>query len=314
MPSVLVHHDLPIAERLEGRRDDMTVLSASNRDEALEALPRADVFVVNPTNWTDDYVSGVTAGDWVQATSAGYARFPVSTFRDRDVVFTNASGNYDAAVADHAMGLLLALSRRLPAFVDRQRRREWDRELGAGLVDLAGRTLTVLGLGNIGEAVARRAAAFEMDVYGVKRDPDDYDGHLSSDRVLASGDFRSILEDTDALVLTVPLTDDTRGLIDRDVLETLPESAILVNVARGEVVEEQALIAALEEGRLAGAGLDVFASEPLPADSPLWAFDETIVTPHVAGRSGSFVDRFVDLFVRNYDRWRAGEPLENRIC
>ncbi|MCU4744699.1 D-2-hydroxyacid dehydrogenase [Natronoglomus mannanivorans] len=314
MPSVLVHHDLPIAKRLEGRRDDLTVVPASNRDEALEALPQADVFVVNPTNWTDDYVSRLTAGDWVQATSAGYARFPVSEFRDQGVILTNASGNYDAAVADHAMSLLLALSRRLPAFVDRQRRREWGRELGGDLVDLAGRTLTVCGLGNIGEAVARRALAFEMDVYGVKRDPADYDGHLSADRVLSPERFQSILEDTDVLVLTVPLTDDTHGLVDRDVLEALPESAFLVNVARGEIVDERALIDALEAGTIAGAGLDVFAAEPLSEDSPLWAFDETVVTPHVAGRSESFVDRFVDLFVRNYDRWRAGEPLENQIC
>jgi D-2-hydroxyacid dehydrogenase (NADP+) len=313
VPLVVVHHDLPIGEALDGTRPDLAVVATDSKAETLAALPDADAFVVNPTNWDDEYLEALQPGTWVQATSTGYAAFPTGAFERRDVAFTTAHGNYGPPVADHALALVLALSRGLPASLENQRRRRWDRGVGDSLVDLAGRTLTVVGLGDVGEAIARRATGFGTTVYGTTRDPGAYDGRLSEERVSSPDGLETLLPETDVLVLAVPLTDETRHLVDRAVLAALPDSALLVNVARGPVVDEAALVAALEAGEIAGAGLDVFAEEPLPEDSPLWDREDVIVTPHVGGRSEAFVPRFVDLFLANYDRRAEGEAYVNRI-
>lgn len=313
MPVVVVRHDQPIAEELEGSRPDLAVVGADSKAEALAELPAADVFVVNPTNWDDDYLDGLQPGTWVQATSTGYAAFPLEAFEERDVVFTNAVGNYGPPVADHAFALILALARGVPACLEQQRDHRWDRAVGDTLVDLDGRTLTVVGLGDVGESVVRRALGFGMTVYGTKRDAASYDGRLPDERVLPADALDEVLPETDALVLAVPLTDGTRGLVDDEALAALPDSALLVNVARGPVVDEDALVAALEADELAGAGLDVFAEEPLPESSPLWDRDDVVVTPHVGGRSEEFVQRFVELFLTNYDRRTEGETYVNRI-
>lgn len=310
---VVVRHDRPIAEELSGSRPDLAVVDAGSKAEALSELPDADAFVVNPTDWTDEYLDGLGPGTWVQATSTGYSAFPLDAFEERGVVFTNATGNYGAPVADHAFALLLALARGVPACLDQQHDRRWDRAVGDELRSLEGRTLTVVGLGDVGESVVRRALGFGMDVYGTKRDPADYDGRLPDERVLPASGLGGVLPETDVLVLAVPLTDETRGLVDEAALAALPDSALLVNVARGPVVDEDALLDALEAGRLAGAGLDVFDEEPLPESSPLWDRDDVVVTPHVAGRSQSFVRRFVELFLDNYDRRTAGDELVNRV-
>ncbi|QLG28282.1 D-2-hydroxyacid dehydrogenase [Halorarum halophilum] len=313
MPVVVVRHDQPIAEELEGARPGLSVVDADTRADALAVLPDADAFVINPTNWDDEYLDGLQPGTWVQATSTGYAAFPLEAFEERDIVFTNAVGNFGPPVADHAFALILALARGVPACLDQQRDRRWDRAVGDALVDLQGRTLTVVGLGDVGESVVRRALGFDMAVYGTKRDPDSYGGRLPDDRVLPADDLHEVLPETDVLVLAVPLTDGTRGLVDDDALSALPDSALLVNVARGPVVDTEALLAALDAGELAGAGLDVFEAEPLPESSPLWDRDEVVVTPHVAGRSRNFVGRFVELFLTNYDRRTADEAYVNRI-
>lgn len=314
MPVVIVRHDMPIAEALEGRRDDLRVRAAETNERVKELLPEGDALIINPSIWEDDLLEGLTEGDWVQATSTGYAAFPVEEFRTRGITFTNATGNYGSPVADHAFALALGLARGIPTFVDAQYHRKWDRTQGGELIDLDGRTLTVVGMGDIGESVARRGQAFGMDVYGTKRNPDDYDGCLAADRVLASDELETVIEGTELLILTVPLTDETHYLIDHGTFDRLPDAALLINVARGPVVDQEALIDALEAGRIAGAGLDVFDTEPLPESSPLWGFENVIVTPHVGGRSKDFVSRFVDLFLYNYDRRRSDESLKNRIA
>jgi D-2-hydroxyacid dehydrogenase (NADP+) len=204
----------------------------------------------------------------------------------------------------------------IPEFVSKQAEHTWGPRTAvtADLTDWTGQTLTVYGLGSIGETIAERGSAFGMDVYGVKRDPEDYDGCLPAGRVLASDEFHDVLPETDLLVAIAPLTEETRGSIDGAVFRALPDSAILINVSRGPVVDEAALVDALRAGELAGAGLDVFEAEPLPADSPLWDREDVIVTPHVGGRSNSFPTRFADLFAENYGRWRADEPLQNQIA
>lgn len=310
---VVVRHDQPIAAALEGTRPDLTVVGTDAVAATKAALGDADAFVINPANWTDAYLDALGPGTWVQATSTGYAAFPLDAFAEREVVFTTARGNYGPPVADHAMALLLALARNLPGCLARQRVHEWDRGLGDDLLDLAGRRLTVVGLGDVGDAIAQRARGFDMTVAGTKRDPDGYEGVLPADRVHPPGALSDLVPRTDVLVLAVPLTDATRGLVDADLLAALPERALLINLARGPVVDEGALVAALDNDEIAGAGLDVFVEEPLPPDAPLWDRPDVLVTPHIAGRSRAFVDRFVELFLENYDRRRSGDPLRNRV-
>ena len=313
MATVVVRHDLDIAHEIAARRDTIDIVDAANQSEALAALESADVFVVNPANWDDAYVDVLDEGDWVQSTSVGYDVYPLERFRERGVVFTNAAGNYGPAVAEHVFAMAFAHSRHLREFGAMQRDHEWDRSIGLELSDWIDSTMTVLGLGNLGEVVVERGRGFGFDVYGVKRDPDAYSGCLPADRVLGANEWRAVLPQTDLLVAAVPLTRETRGMVDVAVFRALPETAYLVNVARGPVVDEPALVEALEAGEIGGAGLDVFETEPLPPDSPLWDREDVIVTPHVAGRSDAFAERFADLFLDNLDRRTAGRELRNRI-
>lgn len=313
MPTVVVRHDLDIAPAIAARRNDIDLIDAIDRDEALAALADADIFVVNPANWDDAFADVLGDGDWVQATSIGYDAFPIEQFRAGGVMFTNASGNYGPAVAEHVFAMAFAHSRHLREFGSMQRDHRWDRSIGLELSDWIDATMTVLGLGNLGEVIAERGRAFSFDVYGVKRDPDEYEGCLSDGRVLGSDEWKTVLPETDLLVAAVPLTDETREMVDGDVFRALPATAYVINVARGPVVDEPALINALEAGEIGGAGLDVFETEPLPTDSPLWDREDVIITPHVAGRSDGFADRFADLFLENFDRLLAGQELRNRI-
>lgn len=310
---IVVCHEQPIAEALEEARPNVSIVDADSRAAAISELPDADAFVVNPTNWDDTYLDRLQPGTWVQATSAGYAAFPLEAFEERGIVFTNAAGNYGPPVADHAFALLLALARGLPACLEQQRDHQWDRAVGDTLLDLEGRTLTVVGLGDIGESVVRRGRGFGMTVYATKRVPAEYDGQLPAERVLSPDALEDALPETDVLVLAVPLTEETRHLVDDDALATLPDSALLINVARGPVIDQDALVAALEADELAGAGLDVFTEEPLPNDSPLWDRNDVVITPHVGGRTETFVRRFVDLFLTNYDRRCEDAEYVNRI-
>ena len=315
MPTVLVHPGLPLSidgSRLRNRRDGLTVERPADETGFRDAVGEADVLLVSNRAWDDAYLDGLDAGDWVQSMSAGNDRVPLDALRERGVTFARGTV-HGPAVAEHALALVLALLRGLHGFRDRQREREWDRAPGAELGSLVGRTLTVVGLGEIGEAVVGRALAFDARVAGVTRRPEAYDGRLDAGAVHPPEALHEALAGTDALVLACPLTEATRGLIGADALDALPETAVLVNVARGPVVDEDALVGALRDGEIAGAGLDVFEEEPLPEESPLWDLEETLLTPHVAVHSRWYADRVAERFLESYDRWRRGEPPHGTV-
>lgn len=313
MPTAVVHHDAPLAPVIRDRVPDLNVVVADTEAAAHQTLGDAEIFITNPTKWTNQYLDELSPGNWVQATSIGYDRFPLDAFEQNEVRFTNATGIHDAVVSDHAFALALALSRDIPSTIDQQQSHRWDRTIGEAMWSWNGRNMTVYGLGNIGEAVARRGRAFGLDVYGVKRTPATYSGVLGPNHVVAPENAHELYEKTDLLILTVPLTDSTHHVIDETVLSALPERAILVNVARGSVVDQEALAAALKHGEIAGAGLDVFETEPLPESSPLWELENIILTPHIGGRSADFPSRFGKLFAENYRHWTADDPLENQL-
>jgi phosphoglycerate dehydrogenase-like enzyme len=202
-------------------------------------------------------------------------------------------------VAEGVYGLLLALTRDIAGAARDQQARVWGGEPGP---TLAGSTMAIIGLGTIGEAVARRAQGWDLDVIGVKGHPEEYDGVVGE--VYGPDRLLDVCARADILVLTLPDTPDTRGLIGAAELEALGRGW-LVNVGRGSVVDEAALVEALASGKLAGAGLDVFEQEPLPPESPLWAMPNVVVTPHNLGNSTDYAPRLAEIFAHNLSAYQG---------
>jgi phosphoglycerate dehydrogenase-like enzyme len=244
---------------------------------------------------------------WIHAAGVGveWSLFP--ELIESDVVVTNCRGVFDETMPEYALALLLALAKDFPATIDDQRARMWRHR---PLSPLRGRRATVVGAGSIGRATAMLLQAIGMEVTVVARTERD-DPELG--RIRASTELADVAAEIDALVLVTPLTDDTRGLVDRSVLAALPLGAWLVNVGRGAVVDETALVEALSSGRLGGAALDVFATEPLPADNPLWAMSNVIVSPHIGGDAPGWLEWFSRSFLDELERFIAGRPFLNVV-
>ena len=243
---------------------------------------------------------------WLHSFSAGVDNVFFERLLERGVRVTTSSGAMAVPIAQTVMLYLLALSRDLPGWLGDQSRRRWNpREIG----DLQGRTLGVVGLGPIGLEVARLASAFRMRVVGVRRHPTGEEP--CETRTL--GQLPGLLPELDALVLAVPLSDETRHLIDREALAALKSGCLVVNIGRGELIDEVALVDALESGQVGGAGLDVFDTEPLPDESPLWRFPNVIVTPHSSGTSSGNFHRASEIFVENLQRYVRGEAMRNEV-
>jgi len=248
---------------------------------------------------------------WVHTTQAGVDGFPLSEYESRGTVLTNSTGLHGDSVGDTTVGMMLMLARRLHEFVANQRERVWQFPEWDAAFALPGERVCVVGLGTVGSAVAARCAALGMDVVGVRRSSDPVEG---VDTLYTPEELGTAIEDARFVVLCVPLTDETRGLVGECQFERMDEEAYLVNVARGAVVDEDALVAALREGAIAGAALDVFEEEPLPEDSPLWGMDDVIVTPHAAVANREFYRDIADLVRENVERFGADEAPRNRVA
>ena len=230
---------------------------------------------------------------------------PLDEFASRGIVLTNNSGSYDVQIAEHVMMFVFAASRRLHSYRDSQRRREWKHEAHQELRDA---TIVVYGMGSIGGEVGRLASAIGMRVIGVRRR-----AAAQSGVTRVTDRLEDVVPEADFLAVTAPLTPTTRGAVSREVIGRMKPTAWIVNIARGAIVDETALIEALRDGRIGGAALDVFATEPLPAESPLWSLDNVIVTPHTSGDSPRVGERTLALFAENLRRYKSGEPLLNRV-
>ena len=244
---------------------------------------------------------------WYHTVSAGVENMPLAELRNRGIVLTNNSGSYDVQIAEHVMMFVFAASRQLQLYRDRQLRREWKDHEHQELRDA---TIVVYGMGSIGAEVARLASAVGMRVIGVRRRAAP---HAGVSRVVPPEQLADVVGEADYLAITAPLTDATRGAVSRVVIARLKPTAWVVNIARGAIVDESALIDALHERRIAGAALDVFEKEPLPTESPLWTMENVILTPHVSGDSPRVQDRTLALFAENLRRYKSGEPLLNRV-
>ncbi len=311
-PTVLLPHTIfadgsePLASEIRERldTDDVDLRVATDEEGTARHAPDAEIVVTH--RLTDDLRAAAPLR-WVQALSAGVDSYDLDSLREAGVTLTNASGIHAQPIGEHVLGALLHFERRFDRALAQQRETEWERYKSGELAD---RTVCVVGVGAIGTRVSELCRAVGSDVLGVKRDPSDAPAGIdcvTPDRLEAA------LSRSDYCVLACPLTDETRDMVGEDELDALGEDGVLINIARGEIVVEDALVAALDEGRLRGAALDVFEEEPLPEDSPLWGMDHVLLTPHVAGSTPHYWERAADIFVENYRRYRTGEELANRI-
>ncbi|SFS08668.1 D-2-hydroxyacid dehydrogenase (NADP+) [Halomicrobium zhouii] len=248
--------------------------------------------------------------DWIHSVQAGVDRFPFEDLSDRGIRLTNSTGIHGDAVGETVFGYMTSFARRLHVYRSNQERREWGPPAWDEAFTLAGQSVTVVGLGTLGRGVASRADCLGMHVTGVRRTPTPVD-HV--ERVYTPTDLTEAVADARFVVLTVPLTEETRKLVGEFELDAMRSDAYLINVARGAVVDQAALLDALESGGLAGAALDVFEDEPLPADSPLWEMDDVVVTPHVAAATRDYADRIAALVRENCRRLEAGRSLANEV-
>ena len=248
--------------------------------------------------------------EWIHSIQAGVDRFPSEALEAAGIALTNSTGIHGDTVGETTLGYMLSFARGLHRYRDRERDREWPRPPYDRPFSLADASVCVVGLGTLGRGIATRADALGMDVVGVKRTPTPVDG---VETVHPAGDLETAIADARFVALAVPLTDETEGLIGAGELAAMRSDAVLINVARGPVVDEPALVDALASDAIGGAALDVFETEPLPPESPLWAMEEVIVTPHIAAATREYHRRIAALVRENARRHAAGESFTNRV-
>jgi phosphoglycerate dehydrogenase-like enzyme len=290
------------AEKLRDRLDDHTVCHAKTPAEEREMIGSADI--VTGLSIDQSLLDFAEDLKLFACEYAGTDHLPLEALAEADVEVTNATGVHTASASEHAIGSILAFSRRLH---EAARTDQWQ---PASPSELSGSTVTIVGLGAIGSGIADRLGPFGVRTLGIRRTPE---SGGPTDEVFGPERLHEALARSDFVVLCCPLTDETRGLIGDAEISTLSSDAVLVNVARGEVVDTEALLAGLRRGRLGGAALDVTDPEPLPDDHPLWDLDEVLITPHSAGSTQVYYDRLADIVADNINRLDAGRPLRNRV-
>jgi phosphoglycerate dehydrogenase-like enzyme len=247
---------------------------------------------------------------WISLLSAGVPRTLCAAAQEQGIVITNLAGLYGLTIAEHTLALMTVLARNLHLAVRNQVAHRWDSTIARGINTLCGQTVAIVGMGNIGQAIGRLAQAHGMRVIGCRRrdQPTPY-----ADRIFPLSELRSLLAQGDFVVVAAPLTSESSALLGRDEFAAMKPGAFFLNISRGKVADEVAMLEALRSGHLAGAGLDVFGVEPLPADHPFWDMPQVIITPHYSGDPVNAGPLPLERFRRNLRRWRDGRPLEHIV-
>jgi D-2-hydroxyacid dehydrogenase (NADP+) len=308
------HAAYRMAEQFAKRNTGIAHFQVHTLDDLRARVPEAHVVVVSMM-WRNELAAIAENLRFIQSISAGLDQYDRDVLRRHSIRLASAAGVNAEAVAQHAMALILALKRQLHSGRDNQSAKLWRgmiSDIAAREDQLNGKTLLIVGLGRIGSVLARLARAFEMRVIATRRDPSA--GAQGADAVYAHERLAELLPQADVVALTCPLTPQTENLIDAEAIASLRPSAVLINVARGRVVDEAALIEALAGQRLAAAGLDVTREEPLPAASPLWTMPNVLITPHTAGETQRYEDAVIDILLENLERmWRGETALRNEV-
>lgn len=302
-------------DALRTRFPDVDFVHTRTLDDAARVIPGVDI-AFTPF-LTAAMVAAADRLRWVHSSAAAVeGLLPLPDLAAREIVVTNSRGVQAVAMAEQVIGGLLAVSRKIDRTLAAQREHRWmQNDLSTDSNwpwVLHGRRMTVVGLGTIGLEVAKRAHAFGMKITGVRRRTDQPRPEFL-DRVVTPDRLDDALRDADVIVLSAPGVAATRRMIAEPQIALLAPGAVIVNVARGQIIDEPALIRALESGRLGGAVLDVFDQEPLPADSPLWDIPNVVITPHSSGFRADHWDDVIDLFADNLRRYERGERLMNTV-
>ena len=280
--------------------------SVFNRDQITdEVLNEVQVMVCG--RFLPEWVEKTPNLKWIQFTGAGIEASLTPQLLSSDKIITNASGVHKVSIPEHIMGIMLMFGRGLHRCVRQQTINEWNSSgFGETIIELEGSTLGIIGIGEIGEGLALRAKAFGMKVIATKKHVNNYSG--SADEILPPEELHKLLEKSDFVVLCAPLTPETKNMLGVEEFRCMKKTGVFINIARGAIVDQDALINALKSGWIAGASLDVTTPEPLPADSALWKMPNVIITPHISGRTPIYGKRNAEIFLRNLKAF-----LENRI-
>ena len=302
-----------LAAAIRERWPQMRVVHLPNYDTLPRELPDAHIFV--GASLRPEQFAYAKQLQWIHSTAAGVSQLMYPELRNSGVLVTNPSGIFSVPMAEHTMGMILALSRNFPDTVRFQDAAKWAQQdlwdKPQHLTEVNGSLLLIVGYGSIGRELAKRAQAFGMRVWGITRSGKGDKTH--AEKILPASQLHEALSHADYVVVAAPDTPETKHLIGAEQIARMKRSARLISIGRGSLLDEAALIAALESGQLCGASLDVTSVEPLPADSPLWRAPNLFITPHTSGVSDRLWQRETELLLRLLEEWFAGKGLSNRV-
>lgn len=308
------HVSYQMAARFKSRDFKIRYSQAWTQQELTSVIGEADVLVISGM-WNDELLNIAPKLKFIQSISAGYDQFPINELQGRNIRLASASGVNRNAVSEHVMACMLAFARHLHTGRDNQKRHKWRgffSDPAKREQELGGMTVLIIGLGIIGSRIAQLAKAFEMRVLATKRNPEIAD--VPVDEIHKPDSLPSLLPQADFVVLTCLLTPETQEIINGRALSLMKRSSYLINVARGLCVDEQALLEALSNQTIAGAGIDCFMDEPLSPSSPFWDLDNVLITPHTAGETQKYEDNVLDILIENIIRLSKGQKnLRNQI-
>jgi D-2-hydroxyacid dehydrogenase (NADP+) len=308
------HAAYRMKDRFELRDTGIKCFEVRAYDDLVKRIGEADVVLASGM-WKNDLIPHAGKLKFIQSISSGMDQYSKELLGAKGIRLASAAGVNARAVAEHALALILAIARRLPEARDNQHKKTWRGMIGdlAQREDeLGGKTLLIVGMGRIGSHLAKLAKAFDMKVVGIRRDPKA--GPNGADSIHGMGDLVKLVPEADFVALTCALTPETTGLMSAAAFAGMKPSSVFVNVARGKVADEAALIKTMQGGKIWAAALDVTVDEPLPADSPLWSMPNVFITPHTAGETRAYEDNVIDILMENLDRlWRDEKTLRNQV-
>ncbi len=302
-----------MAQALRERWPEMRIVHLPDYDVLGPELPDTDIFV--GYSLRAPQLKEAKKLKWIHSTAAGVAQLVYPELRDSGILVTNPRGIFSKPMAEHALGMMIALARNFPDSTRYQDKCTWGQSLiwdkPEQLTELNGKTLLIVGFGSIGHELAKRAKAFEMRVWGVTRSGK---GDTSlAEKIVPATELNAVLPEADYIVLAAPETGETKQLIAAEEISKMKRGARLLNLGRGSLLDEAALIAALESGQLAGAALDVTGVEPLPSDSPLWKAPNLFITPHTSGVSELLWVRQTEMLLNLLELWFSGREMTNVV-
>jgi phosphoglycerate dehydrogenase-like enzyme len=280
--------------KLQAQLGQLDISVYSSIEEAEAELAETEILLTYGEDLNVEILQKCAKLQWIMVVSAGLERLPWDALRQQRVLVTNVRGIHRGPMSEYTMGVILQLARCSQELFTLQQQKKWDRTIR--VEEIQGKTLGVLGAGSIGQEIARKAKVFGMKTLGLNRSGRRVE-HF--DQIHPTTELNQLLGVCDYLVVVLPLTGETKLLLGAAEFGRMKESSYLINISRGEVVDEQALIAAIRDKRIAGAVLDVFCQEPLPVDSPLWDLDGVIITPHLSSRSPLYMERAMEIFAHN---------------